>query len=42
LHNVHFLIDLTEGARNAVMEGRLAHFRREMTEQLTQGVEEGL
>jgi queuine tRNA-ribosyltransferase len=41
LHNVRFLIDLVQGARDAIVHRRLADFRREMAEQMSQGTEEG-
>jgi queuine tRNA-ribosyltransferase len=40
LHNLHFLLELTAGARAAVEAGRLADFRREALERLDGGPEE--
>jgi queuine tRNA-ribosyltransferase len=34
LHNLHFLLDLTRGARAAIESGRLAHFILEMRQQM--------
>jgi queuine tRNA-ribosyltransferase len=40
LHNLHFLLDLTARAREAVVGGRLAHFKRQALERLAADPEE--
>jgi len=40
LHNLHFLLELTRGAREAVLRGTLANFKREALERLAAEPEE--